>query len=113
MNDKQVRPDNSSICVTCGHTALDHGSHGRCEHLDRTVNPAVRCHCEDFKAMTDGYFIDVDGPGIKLVRSQLGVTTIVAEYFGLIAVDDILTLRRNQRDVTVSVNDLEVIKVSI
>jgi hypothetical protein len=44
----QTRPDNDAVCIECGHIALHHGSHGRCEHVDRTVSPCVRCHCDAF-----------------------------------------------------------------
>jgi hypothetical protein len=45
-------PPNDAICGDCGHTALEHGNpEGRCYHTDHPkLFPAIRCHCEKFKA---------------------------------------------------------------
>lgn len=45
-----TRPDSESLCISCGHKALDHGwTEGRCYFHDRTVQPVKRCHCDKFE----------------------------------------------------------------
>jgi hypothetical protein len=44
--------DNNAVC-DCSHTALEHGSEGRCYHVDRPYAlAAIRCRCNKFNAVS-------------------------------------------------------------
>jgi hypothetical protein len=57
------------------------------------------------------YFIELSEGTIKLMRHVNGVTSLIAEYFGQIKVDDIITLTSRSGEVTVSVNGKTVISI--